>query len=130
MPIKLILITILYSSSFCSKGSQQDKGCPTGGIGAANPKYKFWTKIPMYNTMIEIKDNSGSVVDTKIMSGYYQLTGTTIEPDPCKEEVGPAIFTLLIGKNYSYTATNESKKWNGMINIPCSPSQCNNVEIK
>lgn len=132
LALMFVCSACLFTASFCKK-SVSDIECSTGGtgIGGFIPTYKVWTKIAMYNTSVEIRDNRGNIVETKIMKGYYLIpANSSTEPDACKQEEGPAIFSLSKGTHYLYTAINGSKQWSGTIDVPCSPDQCYNVEIK
>lgn len=131
--ISLALLVTLTATSSCKKKNETNKcdGISNGGIISYHPTYKFYTRLMMYNTSIELKDNLGAVVDTKIMSGYLNTTDPRVQPDACTIENGTASFTLYNrGTTYTYTATNGTNKWTGAIEAPCDPVQCYIVEIK
>jgi hypothetical protein len=136
--IYFFLFCTLILVNSCSKSSEdnvdENPGCPLSGFGISYA-YRFWTSIPMYNTKVEVKDINGAIVQSgsNVIDGYYQLNGLdNFEPEPCKYSASTeAVFQLLRGRSYTYTATNEAQVFTGKIDVPCrGETNCYNVRIK
>jgi hypothetical protein len=134
----IYLFCVFLLVNGCSKSSDavsdENPGCPLSGFGISYT-YRFWTSIPMYNTVVEVKDATGDIVQSgsKTIRGYYQLNGLDdFEPEPCEYAASTeAVFQLLRGRSYTYTATNGTNVFSGKIDVPCrGETACYNVRIK